>query len=211
MGWLVSTTMQLPPSEQLRFWAHELGGMAKTGLLYVANDYDKDRYERTLVIAEALAGLTIAADFTPERPYLPDVGIPTPKIGCSVAAFDDAGRVALIQRSDNKRWALPGGMAEIGSPPSENALRELHEETGLEAEIERLVGIYDNKRFASVSPYQFYICLFRARINGGDATTSTETLEVRLVDPTDPPSDMSELQRAMLRDAASSPAQAVFQ
>ena len=203
--------MQIPPSEQLRFWAHELGGMAKTGLLFVANDYDKDRYERTLVIAEALAGLTIDADFTPERPYLPDVGIPTPKIGCSVAAFDKAGHVALIQRSDNKRWALPGGMAEIGSPPSENALRELHEETGFDAKIERLVGIYDNKRFASVSPYQFYICLFQARITGGVAATSAETLEVRLVDPSDPPSDMSELQRTMLRDAASPPAQAVFQ
>ncbi len=203
--------MQIPPSEQLRFWAHELGGMAKTGLLFVANDYDKDRYERTLVIAEALAGLTIAADFTPERPYLPDLGIPTPKIGCSVAAFDDAGRVALIQRSDNKRWALPGGMAEIGSPPSENALRELHEETGLEAEIERLVGIYDNKKFASVSPYQFYICLFRARITGGAPRTSAETLEVGLVDPSDPPSDMSELQRTMLHDAASPSAKAVFQ
>jgi len=203
--------MQIPPSEQLRFWAHELGGMAKTGLLFVENDYDRDRYQRTLVIAEALAGLTIAADFTPERPYLPDLGIPTPKIGCSVAAFDDAGQVVLIQRSDNKRWALPGGMAEIGSPPSENALRELHEETGFEAEIERLVGIYDNKRFASVSPYQFYICLFRGRITGGAARTSKETLEVRLVDPADPPSDMSELQRTMLRDAASPPPGAVFQ
>lgn len=203
--------MQIPPSEQLRFWAHELGGMAKTGLLFVENDYDRDRYERTLVIAEALAGLTIAADFTPDRPYLPDLGIPTPKIGCSVAAFNEAGLVALIQRSDNKRWALPGGMAEIGSPPSENALRELHEESGFEAEIDRLVGIYDNKRFASVSAYQFYICLFRGRITGGTAATSPETLEVRLVDPADPPSDMSELQRTMLRDAASPPSRAVFQ
>lgn len=201
----------MPPSEQLRFWAHELGGMAKTGLLFVANDYDRDRYERTLVIAEALAGLTIGADFTPERPYLPDLGIPTPKIGCSVAAFDAAGHVALIQRSDNKRWALPGGMAEIGASPSENALRELHEETGFEAELDRLVGIYDNKRFASVSPYQFYICLFRARIVGGAARTSPESLEVRLVQPTDAPLDMSELQRAMLRDAAGAPAGAVYQ
>ena len=201
----------MPPSEQLRFWAHELGGMAKTGLLFVANDYDRDRYQRTLVIAEALAGLTIAAEFTPERPYLPDLGIPTPKIGCSVAAFDDAGQVVLIQRSDNKRWALPGGMAEIGSSPSENALRELHEETGFQATLERLVGIYDNKQFASVSPYQFYICLFRARITGGAATTSAESLEVRLIDPSDAPSDMSELQRTMLRDSASPPEKAVFQ
>ncbi len=211
IGWLVCEQMQIPPSEQLRFWAHELGGMAKTGLEFVANDYDRDRYERTLVIAESMAGLTIAADFTPERPYLADVGIATPKVGCSVAAFDDAGRVVLIQRSDNKRWALPGGWAEIGSAPSENALRELREETGFEAQIDRLVGIYDNKRFASVSPYQFYICLFRARITGGAATISSESLEVRLVDPSDAPSDMSVLQRTMLADAARSPERAVFQ
>lgn len=203
--------MQLPPSEQLRFWAHELGGMAKTGLLYVQNDYDRDRFERVLSISEALAGLTIGADFTPDRPYLPDLGIPTPKVGCSVAAFDDDGRVALIQRSDNRRWAVPGGMAEIGSAPSANALRELREETGFEAEIERLVGVYDNKRFASVSAYQFYICLFRARITGGAATRSTESIEVELVRPDALPEGMSLLQRAMVHDAAAPAAAAVFQ
>jgi ADP-ribose pyrophosphatase YjhB (NUDIX family) len=203
--------MQIPPSEQLRFWAHELGGMAKTGLLHAPNAYDTDRYERMLVIAEAMAGLTIAADFTPDRPYLPDIGIPTPKIGCSVAAFGADGRAVLIQRADNKRWALPGGYAEIGSPPSENALREFKEETGFEAELERLVGVYDNKRFASVSPYQFYICLFRARVTGGAATVSSESLEVRLVDPADLPADMSVLQRTMLRDATAPAERAVYQ
>jgi ADP-ribose pyrophosphatase YjhB (NUDIX family) len=203
--------MQIPPSEQLRFWAHELGGMAKTGLLHTKDAYDTDRYERMLAIAEALAGLTIGADFTPDRPYLPDIGIPTPKTGCSVAAFDEAGRAVLIQRADNKRWALPGGYAEIGSPPSENALREFKEETGFEAELERLVGVYDNKRFATVSPYQFYICLFRARVTGGAAATSNETLDVRLVDPALPPEDMSQLQRSMLRDAARGDIPAVYQ
>jgi ADP-ribose pyrophosphatase YjhB (NUDIX family) len=203
--------MQIPPSEQLRFWAHELGGMAKSGLLHTTNSYDTDRYERTLAIAEAMAALTIAADFTPDRPYLPDVGISTPKTGCSVAAFDDAGRAVLIQRADNRRWALPGGYAEIGSPPSVNALRELKEETGFDAELERLVGIYDNKRFASVSPYQFYICLFRARITGGAAAASNETLDVRLADPADPPVDMSQLQQAMLRDAARTDLEPMYQ
>jgi ADP-ribose pyrophosphatase YjhB (NUDIX family) len=203
--------MDLPPSEQLRFWAHELGGMAKTGLIHAHDSYDRDRCERILAIAESLAGLTIGAAFTPERPYLPDVGIPTPKVGCSVAAFDGDGRAVLIQRSDNKRWALPGGYAEIGSPPSANALREFREETGFEAELERLVGVYDNKHFSSVSPYQFYICLFRARITGGEATVSPETLDVRLVDPADPPSDMSELQRTMLRDASQAAAAPIYQ
>src|SRR5438128_6630860 len=203
--------MQIGPSEQLRFWAHELGGMAKTGLLHVGNAYDRDRYDRMLGIAEAMAALTIDADFTPERPYLPDIGIPTPKVGCSVAAFDDQGRAVVIQRADNRRWALPGGYAEIGSPPSENALRELHEETGFEARLERLVGVYDNKSFGSVAPFQFYICCFRCRITGGQATPSAETTEVVLTDPTSLPENMSLLQRTMLADSLLRDAPAVYQ
>ena len=203
--------MEIAPSQQLRYWAHELGGMAKTGLLYAHDSYDQDRCERMLAIADRLAALCSAEDFTPDRPYLADAGIVTPKVGCSVAAFDAEGRAVLIQRADNKRWALPGGYAEVGTTPSNNGLRELREETGFDAEIEGLVGVYDNMRFASTSNYQFYICLFRARVVGGTATTSHETLDVRLVDPADPPEDMSVLQRTMLADAAAAPARAVYQ
>ena len=118
--------MQIPPSEQLRFWAHELGGMAKTGLLYPASSYDTDRYERILEISRAMATLTIDADFAPERPYLPDVGIPTPKIGCGVAAFDDAGHAVLIQRADNRRWALPEGYAAFDSGVAQKFVLDPH-------------------------------------------------------------------------------------
>ena len=156
----------MPPSQQLRFWAHELGAMAKTGLLHVHDSYDQDRCERMLAIADQLAALTVDAAFMPDRPYLADPGIVTPKVGCSVAAFDADGRAVLIQRSDNKRWALPGGYAEI----------------------ERLVSVCDNRHFAS-----------------------DETLDVQLVDPADPPADMSSLRRTMLRDAAMPDSVPVFQ
>jgi len=201
----------MQPSEQLRFWAHELAAMAKTGLEFAPNDYDRDRYERTMAIAEGIAEMTIDATFTPERPYLSDLHIPSPKVGCSVAAFDDVGRVVLIKRADNERWALPGGYAEVGSPPSTNALRELHEETGFEAHLERLVGVYDNKSFGSVAPFQFYICCFRCRITGGQATPSAETTEVVLTDPTSLPENMSLLQRTMLADSLLRDAPAVYQ
>lgn len=185
--------------------------MAKTGLEFATNDYDRDRFRRMLTIGEEMAGMTIDAQFTPERPYLPDVGIASPKAGCSVAAFDDAGRVVLIKRADNGRWALPGGYAEVGSPPSVNALRELREETGFHAKLERLVGVYDNKSLGGVAPYQFYICCFRARITGGDATPSKETPEVVLADPASLPENMSLLQRTMLADSLPREAPAVYQ
>jgi len=185
--------------------------MARTGLEFATNDYDRDRFNRMMTIGEEMAGMTIDAEFTPERPYLADVGIASPKVGCSVAAFDDVGRVVLIKRADNGRWALPGGYAEVGSPPSVNALRELHEETGFDAELERLVGVYDNKSLGGVSPYQFYICCFRARITGGGATPSVETPEVVLADPGELPENMSLLQRTMLADSLLRDAPAVYQ
>lgn len=199
------------PSEQLRYWAHELAAMARTGLEFAANDYDRERYTRVMAIADGLAGMTIDADFTPDRPYLPDIGIASPKVGCSVAAFDGDGRVAIIKRADNGRWALPGGYAEVGTSPSENALRELHEETGLRAELGSLVGVYDNKRFGSVASYQFYICCFRALITGGEPTASSETPEVVLADPDDLPENMSLLQRTMIADSVRAEHRAVYQ
>ena len=201
----------MQPSEQLRFWAHELAAISRTGLEYATNDYDRDRYKRAMSVAEDLASMTIDADFAPDRPYLPDLWMATPKVGCSVAAFDDAGRVVLIKRADNGRWALPGGVAEVGDTPSANALRELHEETGFEASIERFVGVYDNKTFGSVAPYQFYICCFRGRITGGSATRSAETTDVLLTDPGELPENMSLLQRTMLSDSLLRDAPAVYQ
>src|SRR5437899_12181534 len=99
----------MQPSEQLRFWAHELAAMAKTGLEFAPNDYDRDRYQRTMAIAEGIAEMTIDATFTPERPYLSDLHIPSPKVGCSVAAFDDAGRVVLIKSAHHGRRGRPAG------------------------------------------------------------------------------------------------------
>ncbi len=189
------------PSQRLRFWAHELAAMARTGLEYGTDPYDRERYQRMAGIADGIAEVTSDAAFSPERPFLPDTGYVTPKIGCAVAAFDASGRVCLIRRADNRRWALPGGFCEVGSTPSENALRELLEEAGLEAELDALVGVYDNSRFNSRSPYHIYTCCFRGRVTGGDPTPSIETLDVRFVAPDSLPADMSEMQRAMTRDA----------
>ena len=66
----------MQPSEQIRFWAHELAAMARTGLQFATNDYDRDRFQRMLTIGGDMAAMTIDAEFTPERPYLADDPLP---------------------------------------------------------------------------------------------------------------------------------------
>ncbi len=52
-------------------------------------------------------------------------------VGARCVVRDEAGRVLLIQRSDDHTWALPAGTMELGESLTECAIREVREETGL--------------------------------------------------------------------------------
>jgi ADP-ribose pyrophosphatase YjhB (NUDIX family) len=66
-----------------------------------------------------------------------------PIIGTSVIPVMPDGTIVLIRRSDNGKWALPGGMVNWGEDIATTVCRELEEETGLEvAQVRRLVGVY---------------------------------------------------------------------
>ena len=57
--------------------------------------------------------------------------------------LDRAGRVLLVKwRRPPGFYGLPGGRIEDGEEPHDAAVRELREETGLEARVARLVGVY---------------------------------------------------------------------
>ncbi|MDT0437709.1 MULTISPECIES: NUDIX hydrolase [Streptomyces] len=101
-------------------------------------------------------------------------------------AVNDAGHVLMIRKTHNDLWALPGGDVEIGESVADAAVRETKEETGIDVEVTRVVGLYTGP--AHVMAYddgevrqQFSIC-FTARILGGEPRTSSESKEVVFVD-----------------------------
>ncbi|MFD7065913.1 NUDIX domain-containing protein [Streptomyces sp. NPDC059913] len=109
----------------------------------------------------------------------------------SIVAFvqNHAGDVLIIQRSDNGRWALPGGGHDVGESISTTVVREVWEETGIKAEVVDMSGIYTDPGHVMLyddgeARQQFSIC-FRARPVGGAIRTSNETTQVRWVSPAD--------------------------
>jgi 8-oxo-dGTP diphosphatase len=61
--------------------------------------------------------------------------------GVSAAVFNDAGEVLLARRSDNGQWSVPAGSVDPGEQPADAIVREVYEETGVQAYVERIVGV----------------------------------------------------------------------
>ena len=59
-----------------------------------------------------------------------------------LAAVFECDRVLLTYRTDVPVWILPGGGVEPRESVEQAAVRETYEETGLEVQVVRLVGIY---------------------------------------------------------------------
>jgi 8-oxo-dGTP diphosphatase len=71
----------------------------------------------------------------------------TPKLTVDCVVFDAEDRLLLIRRKNEPfagQYALPGGFVDVGESAGAAALRELMEETGVEGEIVRLIGVYSD-------------------------------------------------------------------
>lgn len=154
----------------------ELRIHAANGLRYADDVYDEDRYERILELVEQryaeLADLPVPA--VRER-FRDEMGHVTPKVGARAVVFDDEGDVLLVKRADDGTWGLPSGYVEPGEAPSETAVRETREETGLRVSVDRLVDVYTREASPEYGPHALVAITYLCAIEGGEPTTSHET------------------------------------
>ncbi len=102
-------------------------------------------------------------------------------VGARGLVFDDAGRLLLIQRSDNHRWALPAGAMELGESIADSAVREVYEETGLTVQATELLGVWEYELGAA--GLKGIVIFYRGRIVSGTAAPADDVEELGWFDP----------------------------
>lgn len=102
----------------------------------------------------------------------------------AVALYDDQKRVLAGLHSDRKIWVMPGGLIEPEETPSDGAVRETFEETGLIVELTSVLGVYGGKEllvdYANGDRASYVGTIFRGVIVGGTLRPDAEEiLELR--------------------------------
>jgi 8-oxo-dGTP diphosphatase len=106
------------------------------------------------------------------------VTLPRPMLAASVGVFRE-GRVLLGERLVEPARGLftfPGGRVELGETLAEAALRELHEEVGVTAEMVGFIDFIETIVTDKTGAPAFHavICAFAARWVAGEPQSSSE-------------------------------------
>jgi len=98
--------------------------------------------------------------------------------------------LVLLIRNRKRGWELPGGIIEQGETVSEGLRREIHEESGIFCEPERLTGVYQNLILKDgYGPLEgmklppIVTFAFVCRYVSGEASATEESADARWVTP----------------------------
>lgn len=166
--------MEDPPSEvELIRWAEALSAIARTGLGFSDNLYERERFEEVLLVAAdiraaAEAGFDRGGAIEEWMRAVGDgvAGYVTPKVAIGAVVGNDRGEILLVQRADSGFWLYPTGWADVGYSASEIAVKEVREETGIDIEVERLIALFDGLRLGFTRT-PLYSLVFHCRAVGG--------------------------------------------
>src|SRR5215217_4677267 len=122
----------LPSSRDLARWSTTLAAIARTGLGFSDNLYERERFEEVLhVAADIKAAAAAIEELTDElaeierdtdhfvQEWLANTGegVPgyvTPKVAVGAVVGNEAGEILLVQRADSGVWLYPTGWADVG-------------------------------------------------------------------------------------------------
>jgi len=114
------------------------------------------------------------------------IPVVAPVVAIGAIAFDDDGRVLLVQRAGAPGaglWTVPGGKLQFGETLIEGVAREVREETGLDVEVRDLITVVErvNDGADGADPYHYVIHDYLVRATGGTLAAGDDAADARWV------------------------------
>ena len=157
----------------------EIQTIARNGLAFSKDPYDRERYEKLMdLVAQKYEQILEISPEELKKRFASELGYITPKVGSDAAIFDSEGRILLMRRSDNAKWCLPCGWLDPGESPEQGVVREILEETGLEAEVVGLVQIFGTPAGSVYGPHGAVTLVYLCKVTGGTLRLSHEGTEL---------------------------------
>ena len=140
--------------QQIALWADHVRDIAASGLRWSKSKYDDARYKTLQDMAMEMMSIATNESIEDLEPLRATIfSQRTPFSTGDAGVVDDDGRMLLIKRVDNHKWAMPGGALEVGETPAEGVEREAFEETGIRCKTLALVGIFDSRYCGTTRPH----------------------------------------------------------
>lgn len=161
--------------------AQRLQLIAQTGKTYSEGAHDQQRYKELLEIVDEIYKHHIDSHNPKIRDWIMnEKGYLTPKVDVR-AVVVNSNKVLMVKEKIDSRWSLPGGWADTGLTPTENAKKEVLEEAGLEVEPVRLLAVLDKKMHDHPpEPYYTYKLFIHCVVaKGGAFEENVETSDAR--------------------------------
>jgi ADP-ribose pyrophosphatase YjhB (NUDIX family) len=146
----------------------EVRAIARTGLHYCDDPFDRARYERLLELAAREYAERSDLDAPAVRArFDAEIGYQTARVGADAAVFDGDDRLLLVRRVDDGKWGLIAGWVDPNESPAHTVVRELFEEVGMRGRVERLVGAFFREARSGEHPHGTVSIVYLCSILGG--------------------------------------------
>lgn len=155
----------------------ELQSLAQAGLTYGKDMYDKERYERIREISAQMMSHIADIPLAKMRTlFCNEIGYQTPKIDTRAAIFKD-DKILLVQER-NGTWSLPGGWCDVNVSVTENTIKEVKEEAGLDVTVKSVIAVQDREKH-NLPIYAYRVCkiFMLCSIVGGSFEENIETID----------------------------------
>ena len=152
--------------------------LTDTGLTFTKDPFDRERYEDLRGLLSEMLNQASNLDSEEVAEVLkPTSAYATPLMDVRAWIVEDEN-ICLVRGQGENDWALPGGFGEVGYSPTENILKEIEEETGFEAKVERLLAVFDTNRFQLQSK-QYAKFIFECKLLDGQFQENQEIADLQ--------------------------------